>query len=670
MKIKSLARGSLATGFVMAALLSNAAIAQTESGMAEQYATPEFFSESTGMSVTGYSEAPELAEMVAAGKLPPLAERLPKNPAVIVPADSIGKYGGAMVSPATVPNSRGWDTLLMRLETLFKFDTDLRTVVPNVAESFSLSDDGKVLTITLREGMKWSDGTPLTVDDVEYFYQRILTNPDVTPSPDRRWFAGGELVKFNRVDNYTFQWEFAAPNPSFVMKLANAAVLSGLVPKHYIGQFDIAINPDADKLAEEAGFESWVTNLQNQMLVYGNYWYFDGDLVPGQPTIGTHVFSSVDSAGNKTFTRNPYFFKVDSEGNQLPYVDDLKRLLVTNLEAQDLGGIAGRYTHYGWGSLANYTTYKKNEDVGGYETKLVTYYRGNEFVFSFNVNHPEPIKREVFGDLRFRQAMSVAIDRERINKLVYFGRATARQAAPVPQDPYYEDWMGEHYAQFDRDLANKLLDEMGLTERDSDGYRLGPDGEPFTVQMVQAPPEPAWAKIVELVTEDWNAVGVRTRAKLVEFGLFQQQRNAGQLDVPAWAYSVHLAGMWSGAAANMSQYAPHYGYGALEWAAWLDSNGETGTEPPLEVQTAAEDFQKFLQVTPDDPAFDEAAKAVFTAQLEGMYAIGTVGLPPQPLLISKQARNGPKDGDVWDSVFHQWTQFLPEQFWFDTEASQ
>ncbi len=667
MNIKTLACGSRAAGAVMAILLSSSAMAQTESGMAEQYATPSVFQAETGKSVSGFSESPDLAAMVKAGKLPPLAERLPVRPAVIEPADSIGKYGGAMVSPATVPNSRGWDTLLMRLETLFKFDTDLQTVQPNVAEGFELSDDAKVLTITLREGMKWSDGAPLTTDDIEFFYERILTNKDITPSPDRRWYAGGELVKFKRIDDYTFQWIFAAPNPSFVMKLANAAVLSGLVPKHHMGQFDPTINPNAEALAKEAGFDSWVSQFQNQFLVYSNYWYSDGDITPGQPTIGTHVFASVDSAGNKTFTRNPYFFKVDADGQQLPYVNELRRLLVTNLEAQDLGGIAGRYTHYGWGSLANYTTYKKNEEAGGFNTRLVTYYRGNEFAFSFNVNHADPIKREVFGELKFRQAMSVAIDRDRINKLVYFGRATPRQASPVPQDSFYEDWMGKHYAQFDRDLANQLLDEMGLSERDSDGFRLGPDGKPFTVQMVQAPPEPAWAKIIELVTEDWNAVGVKTNQKLIEAGLWRQQRDAGSLDVPGWGYAVHSAGVWSGASANMSQFAPHFGYGALEWAAWLDSNGERGVEPPKAVQAAAEEYKRFLSVTPDNPAYDEAAKAVFAGQLEGMYSIGTVGLPPQPLLISKEARNGPKDGDVWDSVFHQWTQFLPEQFWFDTE---
>ena len=131
--------------------------------------------------------------------------------------------------------------------------------------------------------------------------------------------------------------------------------------------------------------------------------------------------------------------------------------MVQDLEVQDLKGIAGDYTHYGWGALANYTTYKENEKSGGFVTRLLTYLRGNELTFSFNVNHPDPVKRQVYGDLRFRQAMSVAMNRDEINNLVYFGKAIPRQASPVPSDSYYKEWMGNHFVQYDPKLANKIL---------------------------------------------------------------------------------------------------------------------------------------------------------------------------------------------------------------------
>jgi len=626
------------------------------------FSTPSSYKSATGYTITSYQEAPTLAKLVSEGKLPPVSERLPKEPAVVEPLVSIGKYGGILKGPAVTPNCCSWDIVEMRLQKMLTFGTDYLTPVPNIAKSFKLSDDLKTITLTLREGMKWSDGRPLTVDDVEFFYKSILANKEVTPSPDNNWKAGGELVEFVRVDDYTFMWKFKIPNPAFVITLTSERGYTGIRPKHYLSKFHKDHNPDAENLAKELGFESWVKMLLEKEKPYTFTWFADAHLDPRQPTIESYIFVEKDSGGNKSFERNPYFFKVDVDGNQLPYTDGLRRLMVQDLEVQDLKGIAGDYTHYGWGALANYTTYKENEKSGGFVTRLLTYLRGNELTFSFNVNHSDPVKRKVYGDLRFRQAMSVAMNRDEINNLVYFGKATPRQASPVPSDSYYKEWMGNHFVQYDPKLANKLLDEMGMDKRDSDGFRIGPNGKTFIIQMEEGAPEPAWKKTAELVAKYWNDVGVRTDLKFVQVNLFQEKRNAGELDVPAWAYDVAEVPFWSG---TNWQTLPPYGYGASEWHKWIQSDGAKGEKPPEEVIQQVKNYEKLQQITLDNPEYKVIATKIFETQIKNLYAIGTVGLPPQPLLIRSNLRNGPKNGEMWSWTYRQWVQFLPEQFWLD-----
>ncbi|WDR04793.1 ABC transporter substrate-binding protein [Devosia rhodophyticola] len=653
-------------GFVAATFLLSAggqvyAQAVSTDGLAKQFTNIEAFEAAGGSAIAAYHESPKLTAEVEAGKLPPVAERLPMHPAIVRPAVSIGEYGGMLSSPATVPNQSSWDTLEMRIQPMLTYDTDYKTIIPNIAESFDLSEDGKTITLKLREGMKWSDGEPVTTDDVQFFYDRVLTDTDVTPAQSADWSAGGELVKFERVDDYTFKWVFAASNPAFLAKLATERAYTGIVPKHYLERFHLTTNPDAEKLAKEQGYDNWKAMMLAKLEPYTYTWYGDSDLDPGQPTIETYVYSSIDSSGNKTFTRNPYYFKVDTAGNQLPYVDGMHRLLVANIDVQELRAMAGDYTHFGWGALANYTTYKKGEAAGGYRTNLLEYLRGNEITFAFNVTHPDPIKREVFGNLKFREAMSVAINRDEINKLVYFGKAKPRQAVPVPNDSFYEDWMEDYYAQYDTDLANKLLDEAGLDKRDGDGFRLGPDGKPFTLEMIEGAPEPAWVKSMELVAKYWNEVGVRTQFKMIQTQLFREQRKAGQLDVPAWAYDVSEISIWAGS--DLVRWVAPYADGAVEWRTWIDSNGEKGTEPPEDVKQAAADYDEMLKLTLDDPKFAELGKKVFTTQIKNLYVIGTVGLPPQPVLTSTKLQNSPDDSGLWSWTYRQWVQFRPEQFW-------
>ena len=439
--------------------------------------------EAAGVTIDSYSGNPLFSD------LPPVADRLPTEPAVVWNLDTIGSYGGELAGPTTNPSCCGWDVLEMRLQRLLMIDTDLSTPIPNIAKGWEVSDDNTTFTFHLREGHKFSDGQPFTCRDFEFYHNDVLANTELTAAPAGTWTSGGELVDFKCVDETTVQYKFAEAKPTFLLALASEVGNRGFRPAHYFEQMHIDYNADANKKAEDAGYENWVQMFNAHMSPYNFTWNLGSEIDPGAPTLNTHVFDSEDDFGNKLYTANPYFFKVDTAGNQLPYTDSLRRILVEDLEVQDLKAIAGEYTHFGWGKLTSYPTYRANEEAGGYRTALATYNRGNEYSFIFNLTHPDPYLKELFNDIRWRQAMSMAINRDEINELVYFGLATASQAAPTPDSMFFEDWMADYYANYDVDAANALLDELGLDQRDADGYRLRSTGEPLFINYQASVPE-------------------------------------------------------------------------------------------------------------------------------------------------------------------------------------
>jgi len=629
-----------------------------------QFATLEDYAEASGRTIDSFQGAPMLDDM----DLPPVEERLPSEPAVVQPLDSIGVYGGELAGPSTQPTCCGWDVLEMRLQKLFTVGPDLQTIIPNIAKGYDVSADQREFTIYLREGHKWSDGAPFTAEDFRFYFEDIISNEEVTPAAPWPFAQGGVLPEFEVVDETTVRYTFANPYPTFILALATEVGNRGFRPAHYFSQFHLDYNETANEVAADQGFDDWIQILNAKLNPYSFTWNLGSETDPYAPTLNTFVFASEDSFGNKIYERNPYFFKVDVAGNQLPYTDSLRRILVEDLEVQDLKGIAGEYSHYGWGKLLNYQVYKENEESGGYRTVLVPYERGNEYSLSFNFNHPDPVMAEIFQDIRFRQAMSLAINRDEINDLVYFGLATPRQASPTPGSAFYANWMGDYYASFDVEQANVLLDEMGLDQRDADGFRLRPDGQTLFINMQVSVPEDAWSKIAELVASYWNAVGVQTSLKMIGDGLYTEIRNAATHDVGAWALDNTDIGEYSG---NLYNLRPSWGakQSGMLWEAWLESNGEEGVEPPDEIKELWDAGEAFLATNYLTEEYVEAGKAFYDLSVKGVYEIGTVGLPPQPLLFDINLMNTPPADTegVWSWDYRQWVMFMPEQWYFSGE---
>ncbi len=634
-----------------------------------QFSTVADYVDAGGSDIMSFQEAPMLAEMVAAGELPEVVDRLPAEPAVVEPFESVGVYGGELAGPSTNPTCCGWDAIEMRLQKLLTIDTDLTTIIPNIAKSYEVSDDSTVYTITLREGHKWSDGEPFTTEDFRFYFEDVLGNEELTPVPGGPWAVDNVLPEIEYIDETTIRFTYEEPYPALLVAIPSEVGNRGFRPAHYFQQFHIDYNPDANELAAEEGFEDWVQMFNAKMTPYNFTWNLGAETDAYAPTLNTFVFVSEDTFGNKTYERNPYFFKVDIEGNQLPYVDSLRRILVEDLEVQDLKALAGEYSHFGWGALNSFPTYRENEEAGGYRVALAEYSRGNEYAISFNFTTPNEDLREIFWDIRFRQAMSVAIDREEINQLVYFGLATPSQAAPVPSSPFYQDWMGDYFAQYDPDMANQLLDEMGLDQRDGEGFRMLPNGETLFLNFQVSVPEQAWEQIGELVTSYWNDVGVKTSYKLIEIGLYNEIRDGNQHDLAGWALDVDDIGDFSNDLGNLR---PFWGSraNAHPWDDWFDTNGEDGEEPPEEIKALDALAEELLAQPFGSEAYLAIGEEFYDAAFRNLYMIGTIQRPPQPLLFKTNLMNTPPNDTTaqWSWSYRQWVMFLPEQWYFAPDS--
>lgn len=582
-----------------------------------------------------FQEAPILTEKVAAGELPPIEDRLPENPLVVQPVEAIGRYGGVLRGYGLEPTSFGNDLTSMREVAPLTIYPSWEVIdAPGVFESYIISDDNTIFTGTIRKGIRWSDGAPFTADDIMFWYEDILMNKELSPSIPSVWTVAGEPVVVEKIDDYTVEFKFAASNGILIETMATTPVWA---PKHYLSQWHIDYNPDAAQIASEHGFEFWHQLFNNLADV--------GDLQrnPDLPTLEPWVFSRETATGDVYYERNPYYWKVDTEGNQLPYIDTLVRLLVPEKE-QVLLQIQSGQIDYGNTRLLleDMPVLRAGEARGGYRTVLRDGAHGSIRRYVLNLTTPDPVLREIFQDLRFRQALSLAIDRDEINDTLYFGLAVPRQHTTPSFTTFYEDWMGEYYAQYDPAAANALLDEMGLT-RSSDGYRMRPDGQPLVVEVADAT---ASGQLSEMVTSFWQDIGIRANLRTMTRDLFSERTLANDVEISVWFGDVvdefNLRRM-----PEVILYPP-YGIANVPknggpWARWWESGGQVGEEPPAEIRELFELAEQFLGIPRGAEGYDELGRSIVTKNLEGLYAgIGTVGMVPAPNTVKNNLRNFPE----------------------------
>jgi peptide/nickel transport system substrate-binding protein len=390
----------------------------------------------------------------------------------------------------------------------------------------------------LREGMKWSDGEPFAADDIMFWYEHVVLNSDLSPTvPVWMQNADGSAATVEKLDDATVRWTFAEPNTAFLLNLANMGGADrsitnlAFVPAHYMKQFhpDFVDQAELDAKVAERGFQTWVELFSVEALPHtSGHRPSTAAWVPDGTTIADEVF---------TIKRNPYYFVVDKEGNQLPYIDEVRFSFLADAETLNLAAIGGQIDMQGRHiKMSNYPVLVENADKGGYRVLTYPTFGGSDAVLMFNQTYVnDPAIGELLQNKDFRIALSYAIDRAAIKELAFLGIGEARQPVPAPNHPYYPgDEYAFKYTEHDVDKANALLDGIGLTERDADGFRLLPNGERLDLEISVVPAFGNWPDIGQLVVEDWADVGVRAHIEIRERTPHFAMRDSGDLMIEIW----------------------------------------------------------------------------------------------------------------------------------------
>ena len=581
-----------------------------------------------------FSENPSIAELNAriAGNpdLPPLEERLPEEPLVVAPYHEIGVYGGVLDGLSNATEAGTSDILSVRHVNFVRFSDDLQTVVPNVAKGWEWNDDFTELLIFLRKGHKWSDGQPFTAEDVEFWYNDLILNENIYPEPPSLWTIGGQPMKVTALDETTVKFELPVPVPGLINQFA-VNYAQPFQPKHFLSQFHIKYNPDADALAKEKGFDSWADVVNN---FYGSSDWKDvpSPLIDGSdtlvmPTLESHILVEETTKGRK-LVANPYFHMVDTAGNQLPYINEINEVYIPDKEVRNLKITNGEVDYKTQATfIDDFPLYKENEAGGNYTVDLAPGI-GEIVFYAFNTTHKDEGMREIFNDVRFRQAMSLAINREEINEIIYLGQGKPMQATPV--DPKTVEFVTEEhltaFIEYAPERARALLDEMGLVDTDGDGFREKLDGSPFVV-FIQFSNQGAPVRLHELVEGYWEDVGVRVELKEVTSDEYREQANNNDLDLTVWR-NDNVSG--ATVSMNTARFTPPFGGyfnpgSGFEWATWVNSGGAEGIEPPEDVKKLYDLATEFVTYPLGSEESNRVGKEIVDLHVKNLWKIGIVG---------------------------------------------
>lgn len=622
-----------------------------------------------------FSANPEIAklngELRGNPDLPPLAERIPEEPLVIVPYDSIGKYGGTFHALSNATEAGTSDFLSVRHVNLVRYSDDLQTIVPNVAKSWEWNDDYTKLTFHLRKGHKWSDGAPFTSADVKFWYDNLALDSKIIEKPKDYVLVAGERMTVDTPDETTVVFNLPSPKPGLLAHFATTYA-PAFQPKHFIGQFHPDINPDADALAQKAGFENGVALVS---AYYGNSDWTDTpspmlsnpDKVaklpaPTQPTLESHIYVSDTTEGRK-LVANPYFFMVDTTGQQLPYISRQDELYANDNEVRILKLVNGEADYKSQSvTLPSAPLLLENQEKGNFTVDLkptIAYP-----VFSFNVTSTDLAKREVFGDVRFRRAMSVAMNRDEINETAYFGQGEPIQYTGFsPRPDFIPAELEKAYAEYDPEQAKKLLDEVGMKDTDGDGFRELPNGDKLVLNL-QFATQGIAGEVVELVGQNWADVGVQTTVKEVTPDEYRSAQSSNQLDVLMWLKSqpaaMHLGD-------NTYWIPPFDGYFDIRtgmlWAEYLESDGASGVEPPKWVYEMRDDINAFQSSPIGSDKQNALGKKLAEKMVDEMLFIGTVRAPAP--IYHRNALKNFTEFKTWSYEYYRTYPYLPAQWYLD-----
>jgi peptide/nickel transport system substrate-binding protein len=575
------------------------------------------------------SEAPFFEGM----DLPPVAERIGDEPLVVQPLEAIGTYGGTWRTALIGGQDTAWLERTANYDNLVTWAPDWSEVVPDVAKAFEVSDDATRYTFTLRKGTMWSDGEPFTSADVEFYVNSVYRNADLTTS------LGTSPFSIEVTDDQTFTIVFEEPEGFALQHMCEpSGVTWTRYPRHYLEQFHKDFNPDGiDALVEEAGAADWIELFR-----------LKGSGIPGTPYDARwsnpdlprlNAWKLVEPYGEGTrvrFERNPYYWKVDTAGNQLPYLDEVVFDVVEDPEVLLLRAANGEidmHTRH-INTLANKPVLAENREKGDYEFIDIIPANMNTVIFALNMTHKNEQLREIFQNKDFRVGLSYAINRQEVIDAIFVSQGEPWQLCPRAETPWYDEELAKQFTDYDIDKANEHLDKV-LPDKNGDGIRLMPNGDPLTfVVEVTGDLAATHVDVSNLVVDYWKAVGVSANLKPEDRSLLYTRKDANEHDCVVW----QGGGGSNDAILDPRWYLPANGESnwAIAWYIWYAKPSNPQAEPMEPPEHIKEQFRLYdeVQATADPEKQNDAFRQVLAIAKDTFNGIG-VSLPAPEYGIKK-----------------------------------
>ncbi|MEQ9490041.1 MAG: ABC transporter substrate-binding protein [Alphaproteobacteria bacterium] len=606
-----------------------------------------------------YTETPYFGHAVIDETMAPVEERLPETPLVETfdhKWQQVGKPGGSI----RMLMRRAKDTRQMTVygyARLMRYTPEL-DLQPDIAESIDV-EDGRIFTIHLRPGHKWSDGAPFTAEDFRYWWEDIAWNTELYPvGPPSFMKAQGEYPKVDFIDDTTIRYTWSKPHPDFLPGLAKASPDYIYAPAHYLKKFhaNYADPEELEKLVELKGQRSWASMHTNEGRLYRN----DN---PDLPTLQPWVVQTESPSNRFVFERNPYFHRVDPAGNQLPYVDNIiiniseKKLIPGKAATGDID-LQARYLRFD-----DFTLLKRNEKLHGYVCHLWRIAKGAHLALYPNMTHRDPVWRDLFREADFRRALSLAINRYEINRVIYFGLALEGQNTLLPGSPMYKPAYRNSYTDFDIERANALLDGLGLKRRAIDGMRRLPTGEMLEIIVETPGSTTEESDVLQLIKDSWRDIGVKMYIKPLSDENMRRRVYSGESQM------VIASGMENGlATADMSpfEYAPmsQIQYQWSNFGQYFETNGQAGQAPDMPM---AELLVRKLREWYGAKSMQERRRIweeMLDIHADQVFTIGLVAGVLQPVVADEKLRNLPEEGMWnWDPGAHFGIYGLDKVWW-------
>ncbi|MBU8872276.1 ABC transporter substrate-binding protein [Reyranella sp. MMS21-HV4-11] len=602
-------------------------------------------------------ETPMFADQVKSGALPPVDKRIPQQPWVVkefAGGDGPGRQGGQINT--LIASAR--DTRLMTVYSytrLIVYDDKFK-LKPDILESYE-EKDGREFTFKLRAGHRWSDGQPFTTEDFRFFWEDVASNKDLSSGgPNVELLVDGQPPKVEIIDPLTIRYTWDKPNPYFIESQARAAPLFLFRPAHYLKKFHAKYTPEAEILKSARGAQqSWVSIYRRLDVMYPN------DNID-MPTLNPWVGITPSPAQRFVYLRNPYYHRIDEKGQQLPYVDRMIfTVAATNLVPAKAGlGEADLQPRYL--NMRDYTFLQKSAQTSGMNVRLWEAGSGSQLALYPNLTANDPEWRKLMRDVRFRRALSLAIDREELNQVVYIGLAKPSNNTIMPRSELFKPEYATKWADYDPKLANKLLDEIGLTKKDSQGFRLLPNGRPATIVVEHASEETEDNDTLALIADNWKKIGIKMLSKPQTRDNLRLRTSSGEALMTAFAGVVTAAPTPN---TSPKEFAPTM-LGSLQWSRWgmfVESKGKQGEKCDLASACKLLDYVKEWETGATVEDRRKAWDKILTSNADEVFSIGTVNGVRQPIVVGPKIRNVPKEAYyAWDPGGYIGL-YQPDTFW-------